>query len=282
MKKLLLLGSAGKVGTAVRSAFAGDYLVVGKGRDDFDAADPGEASRLVREDRYDLVVNAVAFVGIDQCEREPARAFAVNALFPGRLAELSAELGFTLVHFSTDAVFSGRSSAPYLEEDCPQPINMYGVTKHAGDCLVQAAAARHYLIRVSLQFGESPKSNQFVEKMLARIGGGQKRLDIAADIVCSPSYSRDVAARVRDLVAEAAPYGLYHVANEGQASLYELMAEVVSQLRLDAEVRPASHRDFPSVGRKNTCSLLRSRKIPPLRPWREAVREYCATLAAGR
>lgn len=282
MKKLLLLGSAGKVGTAVRSAFSGDYLVVGKSRDDFDAADLEQASRLVREDRYDLVVNAAAFVGIDQSEQEPARAFAVNALFPGRLAELSAELGFTLVHFSTDAVFSGRTSGPYLEEDCPRPINMYGVTKHAGDCLVQAAADRHYLIRVSLQFGESPRSNQFVEKMLARVRGGQKRLDISADIVCSPSYSRDVAASVRELVADGAPYGLYHVANEGQASLYELMAEIVSQLRLDVDLRPASHRDFPSVGRKNTWSLLRSQKIPPLRPWQEAVREYCAVLAPGR
>jgi dTDP-4-dehydrorhamnose reductase len=279
MSKILVLGSAGKVGTAVQRVFSGEHLVVGKSREDFDAADLEQVSRLVREDRYDLVVNAVAFVGIDPCEREPARAFAVNALFPGRLAELSTELGFTLVHFSTDAVFSGKSSGAYLEEDCPRPINIYGLTKHAGDCLVQAAAARHYLIRLSVLFGESPKGGQFVEKMLDRVRQGQRRLDISADIVCSPSHSGDVAARLRQLVAEAAPFGLYHVANDGQASLYELMREIVSELRLDVDLRPASHRDFPSVGRKNTWSVLRSQKIPPLRPWREALREYCASLA---
>ena len=282
MRKLLLLGCNGKVGAAVRSVFSGDYLVVGKGRGDFDAEDLEQVSRLVREDRYHLVVNAVAFVGIDQCEQEPARAFAVNALFPGRLASLSAELDFLLVHISSDAVFNGRTAGAYLEDDCPRPINVYGVTKHAGDCLVQAAAARHYLIRTSLLFGESPKSNQFVERMLARVRQGQKRLDIAADIVCSPSYSRDVAARLRELVADAAPFGLYHLANDGQASLFELMAEFVSQLRLEVDLRRASHRDFPSVGRKNTWSPLRSQKIPPLRPWREAVREYCAALGKAR
>jgi dTDP-4-dehydrorhamnose reductase len=264
----------------VRRAFSTDHLVLGRNRGEFDAEDLDGVTRLVCEERCDLVVNAVAFVGIDQAEREPARAFAVNALFPGRLAELSAELGFTLVHVSTDAVFSGRESGAYLEDDCPRPINMYGLTKHAGDCLVQAATERHYLVRIPLLFGESPKGAQFVEKMLARARGGQRRLDISADIVCSPSYSLDVAERIRTLVAEGAPFGLYHVANDGQASLHELMAEVVARLGLDVEVRPASHRDFPSVGRKNTWSVLRSAKIPPLRPWREAVRDYCAALAA--
>lgn len=282
MKKVLLLGCAGKVGTAFGRSFAGDHLVVGKGRGDFDAADAGQVERLVRADRYDIVVNAVAFVGIDQCEKEPARAFAVNALLPGLLARLSAELGFLLVHFSTDAVFSDRNSGHYLEEDCPRPINVYGITKHAGDCLVQAETGRHYLIRISLLFGESAKDGQFVEKMISRVRQGQKRLDIAADIVCSPSYSRDIASRVRELVAEEAPSGLYHVANDGQASLFELMREIVSCLRLEVELRPASHRDFPSVGRKNTWSVLRSQKIRPLRPWQEAVREYCAALASNR
>jgi dTDP-4-dehydrorhamnose reductase len=282
VKKVLLLGCDGKVGTAVRGAFAHDHLVVCKGRGDFDAADLGQVERLVRADGYDIVVNAVAFVGIDRCEQEPVRAFAVNALFPGRLAALSTELGFILVHFSSDAVFSGRSSGCYLEEDCPQPINMYGTTKHAGDCLVQAEAGRHYLIRISLLFGESAKDGQFVEKMLSRARQGQKRLDVSADIVCSPSYSRDIALRLRELIAEAAPYGLYHLANEGRASLYELMREILTHLPLDVELRPVSHRDFPSVGRKNTWSVLRSQKIRALQPWREAVRQYCAVLNSGR
>lgn len=282
MKKMLLLGCTGKVGTAVRSVFCHDHRVVGKGRGDFDAADLGQVERLVRADRYDIVVNAAAFVGIDQCEMEPARAFAVNTLFPGLLAKLSAGLGFLLVHFSTDAVFSGEGSRPYLEDDCPRPINIYGLTKHAGDCLIQADAGRHYLVRISLQFGGNPRENQFVESMLARVRLGQKRLEIAADITCSPSFSRDVALQLKRLVDDEAPFGLYHVANDGQASLHELMSEIFSRLGLEVDLRLASHRDFPSVGRKNTWAVLGSQKIPPLRPWRDAVREYCAALAPGR
>lgn len=277
-KRILLLGSSGKCGTAIRNVFGDSYAIVGKNSMHFDAGNLPQVRALLRECACDIVVNAAAFVGIDACEREPERAYAVNTLFPKLLAELSVEMGFLLVHFSTDAVFADRTSGYYVESDSPRPCNIYGFTKFGADCFVQAIARRYYLVRIALQFGETGKGNQFVEKMLQRVRDGQKVLNISADIVSSPSYSKDVARRLRGLIEEESPFGLYHLVNEGQASLFDLMREVARALSLPVEVRKASHTDFPSLGIKNTCTPVRSEKVGALRPWRDAVAEYCRGL----
>ena len=279
--KVLVLGSTGKVGQAVAGAFADGWAVTGRSRPDFDALDAAQVARVVCADAYDVVVNAAAFGGADRCEEEPQQAFAVNALFPGALADLSRERGFLLVHFSTEAVFGDREEGSWVEDDCPAPPNLYGLTKLCGDYLVQARAGRHYLVRIALQFGETDRCEQFVERMLRRVGEGARALAVAADVVTTPSYSRDVARRVRQLIEAGAPPGLYHVVNDGTASLHELMAEIVARLGLDVEVRPASHRDFPGRARKSVRSPLCSARIAPLRPWREAAAEYCARLLAA-
>ena len=257
-KRILLLGSSGKCGTAIGNIFGDAYEIVGKNSTHFDAGDLQQVRGLVRECACDIVVNAVAFVGIDQCEREPEKACAVNTLFPKLLAELSAEMRFLLVHFSTDAVFADRTSGYYVESDSPRPCNSYGFTKAGADSFVQSIARRYYLVRIALQFGETKKGNQFVEKMLQRVKEGRKVLDVSADIVSSPSYSKDVARRLRGLIEEEAPFGLYHLANDGQASLFDLMQAVVLALSLPVEVRKASYKDFPSLGTRNTFTPIQS------------------------
>jgi dTDP-4-dehydrorhamnose reductase len=274
-KKVLLLGGSGKMGTAIRTVFEGDYDVIAKGGRDFDAMDFGQVGALLAETRPDIVINTVAYLGIDPCEKDPERAFRLNTLYPKRLAELSNEIGFLLVHFSTDAVFNDEKGDFYTEEDAPAPLNVYGLTKHGGDCLIQSIASRYYIFRISVLFGETGKDTQFVEKMLEKVHGGQRTLRVSGDIFSSPTYSRDVAREARRIIEASYPYGLYHVANEGRASLYELMKEIAENLGLDVAVEEASYRDFPYVGRKNTCTPLKSIKIDSLRSWKEAVKEYC-------
>ncbi len=274
-KKILLLGSTGKLGWALTGAFSKGYRVVGKGSRDLDAADFSQVGKLIADVRPDIVMNAVAFLGIDPCEEDPQKAFRLNTLLPKFLAERSREKGFLLVHFSTDAVFCDRKRGCYTEEMQARPLNVYGLTKYGGDCFVSALAARHYIFRLSVLFGETPKENQFVEKMLARARQGQKVLRVSADISMSPTYSRDAALCVKRVIEGKRPYGLYHVANEGQASLYELMKEVVKKLKLDVSVEKAAYKDFPYKGVKNTRTPISSVKIAPLRPWKEAVGDYC-------
>lgn len=276
--RVLLLGASGKMGLALREAMRGRFQVAEANSRDFDAQDPDSVSRLVAGKKPDIIINAVALLGIDPCEQDPGRAYRLNTLYPLQLAELAAAGGAVLAHFSTDAVFNDAKRDHYVESDAPAPLNLYGLTKYGGDCAIAAATDRHYIFRIPLLFGETARDTQFVEKMLRRLRAGEKALRVADDIVSSPTYSRDAAAAVVEALAARRPFGLYHVANEGRASLYELMSEIVRGLGCGPAVARGSYRDFPHVGRKNTFTPIRSEKIAPLRPWREAARAYCSRI----
>ncbi len=278
-RKILLLGNTGKMGTALKSILEGEYRVIGRNSGDFNALNPDDVYSLVEETAPDIVINTVAFLGIDPSEKDPVRAFRLNTLYPKHLAELSNEKGFLLIHFSTDAVFDDSKRDYYTEGDCPLPINMYGLTKYGGDCSIQTIASNYYIFRIPVLFGETSKNTQFVEKMLQRVKGGERVLRISDDIISSPSYSRDIAREVKRILEEPLPSGLYHIANKGMASLYDLMSEIAKNLKIDVTVERASYRDFPYLGRKNTFTPIRSEKVAGLRPWQEAVIEYCKNIS---
>ncbi|MCK5579914.1 MAG: NAD(P)-dependent oxidoreductase [Candidatus Omnitrophica bacterium] len=277
-KKVLLLGSTGKVGTACAEIFKEGYVLVGKNSQDFDAVNFDQVRTLLELEKPDIVINTVAFLGIDPSEKKPVKAFQLNALYPQLLAQLSAELGFVLVHFSTDGVFDDQKNDFYVESDMPRPLNVYGATKYCGDCFIQSLAKEYYVFRIPTLFGESPKNDQFVEKMFQKIQDGASTLRIAGDVISSPSYSKDIAARVCQVIETNQPWGIYHVANEGKTSLYELMQEIVKNLGMDVVIEKASFNDFPYVARKNTNTPITSEKLEPMRPWTDAVKDYCDSL----
>lgn len=280
-KKILLLGHTGKMGLALRKVFENGYVLICKNSDDFDALDFSQVRNLINTHNADIVISTVAFLGIDPCEKEPIKAFKLNALYPKLLAEISNERNLLLIHFSTDAVFNDEKRDYYTEKDTPKPLNVYGVTKYAGDCFIKAIAKNYYIFRLSVLFGEALKETQFLEKMLQKVREGAKTLKISDDVILSPTYSRDVALEVRRILENLLPFGLYHIANEGMASLYDLMSETVRNLDINVEVKKASYKDFPFVGRKNTYTPIKSEKIASLRFWKEAVREYCNELKKG-
>tara|TARA_B100000315_G_C14510757_1_gene556827 strand:+ start:289 stop:1170 length:882 start_codon:yes stop_codon:yes gene_type:complete len=279
-KRVLLLGSTGKMGIALQDAFQNAYHVFGKNSKDFDACSPKTVDPLVEDIRPNIVLNTVAFLGIDPCEREPEKALHINTIFPKHLAELSEKKGFVLVHFSTDAVFPDTKGRAFTENDASKPVNLYGATKFGGDSLIQSIALRHYIFRLPILFGRTIKKNQFVEKMLAQVQASQKTLKIASDIISSPSYSSDLAREAYRIIETSMPFGLYHLANQGQGSLYDLMKEIIKNLKIDVTVVPVSFRDFPHIGTKNTRTPMESIRIKPLRPWREAVKAYCQEMKA--
>jgi len=274
-KKILLLGSTGKMGIALADVLSDKYEVIGKNSCDFDANDFKAVRKLINENKPEILINTVAFLGIDPCEKEPQKALQLNTLLPKFLATLSNEHKFLLIHFSTDAVFNDRKGDFYVESDYPAPLNIYGFTKFGGDCFVQAIAERYYIFRISVLFGETKKDTQFVEKMLNKALHGEQVLRVSHDIISSPTYSRDAAAQVKSILDKGSKFGIYHLANQGRASLYDLIKEIVEVLGLDVKVQPASYRDFPYLGTKNTCTPLKSEKLESLRPWKEAVKEYC-------
>lgn len=275
MKKILLLGDRGKMGTAIKIVFQKDYTVIGKNSSHFNAENFNEVEEMINFYKPEIVINTVAFMGIDPCERQPEKALRLNSLFPYFLANLSKKKNFLLVHFSTDAVFSDSNFEFYTEKHNPCPLNIYGLTKYGGDCFVQNNADKYYLIRIGILFGPTSKKTQFVEKMLLKIKEGEKELRIANDIITSPSYNIDIAKKIKELIENQYPYGLYHVSNSGKASLFELMKEIVRVLSLDVDIKIASYKDFPHVGQKNRHTPLTSIYLSPMRSWKAAVEEYC-------
>ncbi len=274
-KRILLLGHTGKMGIALKDVFEEDYDVIGKNSSDFDALNFEQVQNLIEENRPDIVINTVAFLGIDPCEEYPKKALRLNTLYPKLLAELSNKKKFLLIHFSTDAVFNDRKGDFYTERDCPQPLNMYGLTKYGGDCFIQTLSEDYYLFRISILFGETNKNTQFVEKMLQKVKEGQKILRISDDIILSPTYSRDVAREIRRILGASYPFGLYHIANGKKGSLCDLIKEIIENLHLNVKVEKASYRDFPYLGRKNTYTPIKSERVNSLRAWKEAIKEYC-------
>lgn len=278
---LLLLGHTGKMGLALGEALGPLYAVVGRNHGDFEAAAAGRVARMLDRLQPAVIVNAVAFRGLDACERCPARALAVNALFPRVLAEWAAGAGAVLAHFSSEAVFPDAAAGQsFVESSAPRPINIYGLTKYGGDCFV-AGVERHYIFRLPLLFGASRGAAQFVDKMAARMMGGAAEVRVAADCWTTPSYSRDIAGAVRDILAGKKTFGLYHLANAGQASLYDLIAELARVLGRRVRVAPVSQAEFPSCGKKNLRPLLATERGFRLRPWQEALREYAASLRSA-
>lgn len=274
-KRLLIFGAGGKLGTALRKSFGPEYPLFFKDSQTLDVRDTVQVRRYVEEISPDLVINAAAFVGIDACEQHPDMAFSINTLFPKELARISNQMGFVLAHISTDAVFDSRKLDSYDEADCPRPVNLYGLSKYGADCLISAIARCYYIFRIPLLFGPNPRNNQFVEKMLARIRNGAAELQISNDIYTSPSYSDDVAQAIRTVIEIGAPFGTYHIANQGSASLHDLMDQIVKNLNLEIKISGCPHTTFPSLGIKNTKTPLCSTRLAPLRSWREALESYC-------
>lgn len=279
-RRVLLIGATGKISLALQQALGPLAEVHVCGRPQCDAANPASLLPCLERTRPDVVFNTVVFGGIDLCEQEPEMAFRINALFPRWIAAQAAVRGFRLVHFSTDAVFADSTGSPWAEGDRECPLNVYGTSKLAGDHFVATLAPQHTLVRLSVQFGHWQEPRQFVEKMLGRIAAGAAQLHVASDLIASPSYSADVAERLGAWLQHDWPDGLVHLVNEGNASLHDLMVAICRDLYPAVQVAVASHADFPGKGpgRKNLRTPMISRRLPPMRPWRQAVAAFCQQL----
>jgi dTDP-4-dehydrorhamnose reductase len=220
------------------------------------------------------VVNAVALVGYDVCERDPTNAFRVNALPASFMARACQARGITFVQLSTHAVFDGHKQSAYTEEDTPNPLNGYAATKYLGELYARNLCARHYVVRLPTLFG--PRRNHrpgFVDKVLERIGRGEE-LRIATDKIDSPTYSRDAADRLLSLVKDQRQYGTYHLANAGSVSYFDFVVEIAKGLGTAVRLVPAKDRDFPFVGLKPLRTAMTSVRLPPLRTWQDATLDF--------
>jgi dTDP-4-dehydrorhamnose reductase len=280
-KRVAVLGASGQLGSDVvaRLGASGRYDVVAFSRGDLDVTQRAPLAAALGCG-FDIVINCAAFTRVDDCEEEPARALLVNAQGAFEVARACQESRALCVFIGTDYIFDGEKGSPYREDDPARPLNVYGTSKLAGELLVRQAAPRWLVLRVASLFGAAgsrAKGGNFVETILARARTGGE-LRVVDDIRMSPTYTRDVAAALEELLEREAS-GVYHASNAGHCTWYELASEALRLLGLAARIEPVPASAYPMRARRPRNSALdigalQSVLKRPMRPWPEALREY--------
>ncbi len=254
--RILLTGRTGQVGWELERRFSPLGQLSAFDRASLDLANPDRIVERVREVKPDLIVNAAAYTAVDRAESEPRLATQVNGTAPGILAEEAKRLGAALIHFSTDYVFDGTKSTPYVETDSPNPINAYGKSKLEGERSIQASGCRHLILRTSWVYGM--RGTNFLLTIL-RVARERPDLRVVDDQIGAPTWCRDVATATAQLATEAATgkaEGLYHLTATGATSWCGFAREILRACRIETPVRAVSTAEYPTPARRPANSLL--------------------------
>ncbi|HCS46897.1 MAG TPA: dTDP-4-dehydrorhamnose reductase [Candidatus Aminicenantes bacterium] len=279
MMRIAVIGADGQLGSDLVRTLARDE-VIPLYYPEFDVTRPERVRSILRGLRPDTVINTAAFHRVDECEDDPEMSFRVNSIAVRDLARLAADLGFVLVHFSTDYVFDGRKKAPYTEADPPNPLNVYAVSKLAGEYFLRALTEKHFLIRSCGLFGEASsreKGYNFVDKMIALAEEGEP-LRVVDDQWVSPTSAAELAERTSELL-RTDHYGLYHLTSEGQCTWFQFAQEIFSLLGRRPHLEPVDSKTFGAKARRPLYSVLENKRaketgLRDFSSWNDALRAY--------
>jgi dTDP-4-dehydrorhamnose reductase len=285
---VLVIGANGQLGADLMRVFGAG--AVGATHADLDVCDGDRVAERLRALRPAAVVNTAAYHHTGQCEQDPRRSFDVNALGPLHLARGCEEVGALFVHVSSDYVFDGSKRAPYVETDPVSPLNVYGLSKVAGEQAVLAYCRRHYVVRSCGLYGIDvcrAKGENFVSKML-RLAREQGQVTVVDDEIVTPTWTFALARQIRRLcTSDGVPHGIVHATSQGHCSWYEFAAEIFRQAGVDAKLGSARVADFPSPIRRPHYSVLENRVLAAagadeLPDWQSALSQHLAWLLHGR
>jgi dTDP-4-dehydrorhamnose reductase len=281
--KIVILGAGGRLGAALLREYRDKFDVVGLNHTQLNLSDLAAVREKLRNTSFDILINAAGFTKVDLCERQPDRAFLINAEAPRVVAEICDEKNARLIHFSTDYVFDGAKCESYTEEDQASPISVYGESKLAGENNVLAAKSQNLVVRVSWVFG--PDRPSFIDAMVHQAQENDK-VDAVADKFSTPTYTLDIAAMLPWVFDGNVSGGILHFANAGQCSWREYAQWAVDcchnvGLPLKAKtIGVRKLRDMANwIARRPVYSVLSTAKYTNLtgispRTWREAVSDY--------
>ena len=280
--KIAVIGANGQLGSDLVAAFTGNGDVVSAlTHSDIEIANRDSVSHVLQEIHPQVIVNTAAMHHVENCELEPEKAFAVNALGPRNLAIMARDLSAVLMHVSTDYVFDGSKGSPYVEEDAPRPLNAYGITKLAGEYFVRAMTARHFVIRTSALYGGSrcraKGGLNFVELML-KLAKERGAVRVVDSEVVTPTSTAELSQQMV-LLSRSNCYGLYHATAEGSCSWYEFAREIFAMTKTPVRLDVAAPDEFPAkVARPNYSALenrqLKSQGLNIFTPWQNGLRTY--------
>jgi len=264
-ENLLVTGADGMVGSYV----AADTVL---GRGALDVTDYNAVVAAFERYQPTVVLNLAAVTDQSMCEKDPARAYLVNAVGAYHVALAARTRGVHMVHVSTNAVFSGPGTTPLTTEEIPNPLTAYGRSKYAGECLVREVLPDALIVRTSWIFGGGPtKDKKFVGTVMRKLGESVQDIQAAQDVQGTPTYAKDLAARLQDLAREK-KQGLLHITNSGVCSRYDMALAVQSAASSRAKIIPVPASTFGFVSTYNEAL-----EGETLRPWQDALRDYIQT-----
>src|SRR6478736_1698802 len=277
--KIAIVGANGRLGAALAREYRLDFEATGYERNELDLGQLDRVRSALSEANFELLINCAALTNVDYCESHREKAFLVNAEAPRLLAEIANEKSAKLVHFSTDYVFDGKKTDPYVEEDKAVPLSVYGESKLEGERRVLETSSQHLVLRLSWVFG--PDKPSFIDQIIQR-AREKDVVTAVADKFSAPTYTIDVASWLR-LAADKNANGILHLANNGGCSWQEWAQYAIDVCRgrglpLKAErvgaVSLADMRNF--VAQRPVHTVLSTAKFTALtgvqpRHWREAV-----------
>jgi dTDP-4-dehydrorhamnose reductase len=284
--KILLLGKNGQVGWELRRTLAPLAEVTAVDYPEVNFTDAPALRQLVAGTRPDVVVNAAAYTAVDKAETEPELCRQVNAVAPGVLAEAAKQTRALMVHYSTDYIFDGTKTSPYVETDAPKPLGAYGRSKLEGDQAVKASGADHLIFRLCWVYGARGQNFMLTMQRLAR---EREKLRVVGDQLGCPTWSRMIAETtalaLKQILAGAdrsAYSGEYHLAAGGQTSWHEFASRIIEGMpeteRKCRAVERITTAEYPTPAKRPAYSVLDCGKLQKtfglrLPPWETSLRQ---------
>lgn len=276
--KIIVIGSTGQLGTDLMKTLRLEHQAIGLTHENIEVTDYSSCL-ILKKHKPDVIINTAAFHRTDQCEEEPMKTFSVNALGAKNVTTIAKEIEATSTFISTDYIFGGSKNKPYTEDDIPNPINTYGISKLAGE-LYTKQNPKYYIIRLASLFGlagASGKGGNFVETMIMK-AKKKETITVVDDMWMSPTYTKDAATTIKKIVELKLPFGTYHATNQGYCTWFQFAKETFRLLHLKPDLSPIKTRQLEIKAKRPRFSALRSKKLPKygiqMSEWKEALKEY--------
>jgi len=276
--KVLVFGARGMLGKDLVPALSVKHQVLARDIEDLDIADQQRVQKEIETLRPQVVVNAAAYTDVDGCEAKRELAFSVNAEGARNIAAGCAASNARMIHLSTDYVFDGTSSAPYREEDPPNPLNVYGASKLQGERQIREVLENHLIIRTEWLFGRHGKN--FVDTIL-RLAAQQEELRVVNDQRGAPTFTKDLSWAIEKLL-EKEVKGILHITNSGSCTWYEFARQILIEKKIDhVSIVPISSAALTRPAERPANSVFDFHRFENLlgqkmRTWEEALKEYLA------
>ncbi|MBM7613936.1 dTDP-4-dehydrorhamnose reductase [Alkaliphilus hydrothermalis] len=267
--KICILGGTGQLGNELNKVLQ-HQEIYSFGKKDFDITNLEESYKRLRVIDPEVIIHAAAYTNVDGCEKKQDVAQQVNVEGTENIAKISERIGSRLIYISSDYVFDGEKETPYDEGDQPNPINVYGKTKYAGELEVMKNTDKHFIVRTAWLYGH--KGKNFIQTVL-NLATSKTLLNVVDDQRGCPTYALDLAAALGELT-KLDDYGIYHLVNEGNCTWYELADTICRCKKLSAKVNPIKTTELNQKAPRPKNSSLSNNSSIKMRDWQEAVESF--------